>query len=418
MMGSPSSSLPLPAPRARAGGIALPYAKFSIYLLWFSAAFDPVGLLFGIRYIALLSIIGLIGLLYVEDRRSMVLARPYSGLLALFTVAIPVYGLVVGLARGGLNTEFADTSYLAAAAYFLCSIVYLKPGYLAIAEAAMVAILRLLSLTIVACLVSSLAGYSTDWIYFFVEHGITFYGERDYADLSFAYIYFIASPMIVFLLVRDTWRLAQRPSLGRALLLLVPIVALFLSGTRANMAIALFGALFTAVWCRYGRAAAFATLTVPPLLLAVASLSDLDFAREMLSTSEGSNSVKIEYLRSYAEIFSDPVTLIFGQGFNAQTWSNPLARMVVQGATKTELTYIEIYRVFGALFGSLLIGTLGFMCLSNTVNRAPAGWIAPASLLYLFVTALNPYLFSSNGMLLLGLAAVAMQSRKPATGTS
>jgi hypothetical protein len=139
----------------------------------------------------------------------------------------------------------------------------------------------------------------------------------------------------------------------------------------------------------------------------------MDFAREMLSTSEGSNSVKIEYLRSYAEIFTDPITVIFGQGFNAQTWSNPLARMITQGATKTELTYIEIYRVFGALFGSLVIGALGFMCLSNTARRASTGWIAPAALLYLFVSALNPYLFSSNGMLLLGLAAVAMQVRKP-----
>jgi hypothetical protein len=35
-------------------------------------------------------------------------------------------------------------------------------------------------------------------------------------------------------------------------------------------------------------------------------------------------------------------------------------------------------------------------------------WIAPALLLYLLVSAINPYVFSSNGMLLIGFSAVVV----------
>jgi uncharacterized membrane protein len=82
--------------------------------------------------------------------------------------------------------------------------------------------------------------------------------------------------------------------------------------------------------------------------------------------------------------------------------------MLADGASKTELTYIEILRVFGVVAGAGLLLTLSYFCFSRATRGSPYPWLAPASVIYLFVSFLNPYLFSSNGMLLLGFAAAAM----------
>lgn len=417
MSSSTSASLTVRQPVLRAGranslrwSSALRAAP--IYLLWFSAAFDPVGMLFGVRYIALVSVVILLVLTHPLTRRMNVLGNPYTGMFVIFVVFIPVYGAFVALARGGLNTDFIDTSYIAAAAYFFCSLAYLSGDALQTAFKAQLLILRLLSATIVFCLLIPLLGLPLEWIYFFVEHGITYYGLREYGGVSFSYIYFIASPMLVFLLVRETWEIAVQPSLARLAALALPAVALFLTGTRANMVAAIGGIGFTLLWRRLGKASTLLLLASVPIVIAALRASELEFAQEMFSAGEESNAAKLDYLRLYADIFADPMTFLFGQGFNAHVWSSSLASMVADGASKTELTYIEIFRVFGALGGFTVIAALMYFGLSRRAQTSPFPWIAPASVLYLLVSALNPYLFSSNGMLLLGFSAAAMANNK------
>jgi hypothetical protein len=125
------------------------------------------------------------------------------------------------------------------------------------------------------------------------------------------------------------------------------------------------------------------------------------------SVSETSNSMKLSLLNGYGEIFSNPVTLLFGQGFNAHEWSPTLRNMIAieEKASKTELTYLELVRVFGIVIATALIGTI-FLLLRLTKNlHQNFRWIYPGFSVFLINAAFNPYLFSVNGILPLGLIA-------------
>jgi hypothetical protein len=125
----------------------------------------------------------------------------------------------------------------------------------------------------------------------------------------------------------------------------------------------------------------------------------------MLSLSDVSTSIKLSYLNGYLDLFNDVPTLFFGQGFNAHEWSFEFSEMLSGGASKTELTYLELIRVFG-LFGAIyfFFELLRFFLRSEKV-LPEYRWVFPGIALYLFLSTLNPYVFSSNGMLVLGLAA-------------
>jgi hypothetical protein len=82
-------------------------------------------------------------------------------------------------------------------------------------------------------------------------------------------------------------------------------------------------------------------------------------------------------------------------------------------ASKTELTYLELIRVFGLGLAGVFILLL-FLLLGAT--RRISGehpWIFPGFSIFLLNAAINPYLFSVNGILPLGLfVSIAYYFRK------
>jgi len=315
---------------------------------------------------------------------------------------------MVGLIRGGVGSNFIDTSYLAAAVYFGCSLIYLKGDLLCIGLRAQVLALRLLSLAIVFCLIVFVFGFPVDWIWFFVANQVAFFGERSYANIDFFYIYFIASPMIIFLLAYEAWRFFDKPSFVGVFLVVLPVAALFFSGTRFNILIAVLGVPIVYFWRRFGGVAI--VWGVFPFIgfAVILKISGIELVESIFDTGEGSNAEKLRIVGGYVDIFSDPVSIIFGQGFNAHTWSKPFFDMVAEGASKTELTYIELFRVFGLFVGALFFVIVFLMIRSCDERKSLYRWIAPAIVMYILVSTLNPYLFSSNGILLLGFSAAVM----------
>ena len=71
--------------------------------------------------------------------------------------------------------------------------------------------------------------------------------------------------------------------------------------------------------------------------------------------------------------------------------------LIFEGASRTELTYFELIRVFGIPFGVFIISYLLYIA-SRMDNDTKI-----ATIIILFQSFLNPYLFSSNGMLAIGL---------------
>jgi len=363
--------------------------------------------MYGIRYLALGFVSISLGSKLFAIKKIRAIRFPYIISFAFFVFFIPVYGLFVAQIRGGMVGAFIDTSYLAGAVYFLCSILYLFGTNLDKAVRVHVVVLRALCVLIIACLFIVLVGLPLEWIYFFVSNGIAFYGDRSYGGVSFYYIYFIASPMIIFLLAYESSRFLDQPSLSNFGLLCLPVVALFLSGTRANIITSIFGIIVIYFWKRFHFRALIFILGFIVLLILFFLIFDFSVVKDMFGSAELSNGIKLKYFAVYSEIFSDPLTILFGQGFNAHKWSFAFSQMLGEGASKTELTYIEFLRVFGLMGFAGFVFILWLLVVSARSLPFEYQWMAPALLMYLVVSAVNPYIFSSNGMLLFGLYAVA-----------
>lgn len=249
---------------------------------------------------------------------------------------------------------------------------------------------------------------------FFVENGVLYFGPtRNYGGLNFHYMYFISSPMLIYLVALEAWGLFENKTKIQFFWCALAVLALFLSGTRANIILAICAVPFMFLWRRRGWAAIPIVFMSASILLLALHFAGVQAISAMFDLQNESNKIKLGFLSGYAEIFSDVVTLIFGQGFNAHVWSSAFAEMLPGGAhggaSRTELTYFELVRVFGIFVGGAFF-YLMFVFLKKLSEIEPMWrWMAPAVFLYMIGSALNPYLFSSNGMLPLGLFAAALQ---------
>ena len=388
----------------------------AIYLLWIACLFDPIGQIYHLKFVAIGLVYIVLGLTIILESTRIRIDVFYVFAFVLVVLYLPAYGLIMAVLQGGVSGAFIDTSYISASVYMVCSLLYLAPGYLPWAYRALVVSLRLLCAVILISFLFVATDTFTDFVYFFVANGVAYIGEREYAGVAFYYIYYIASPMLIFLLCHETWKMLDRPSLKTCLPLLFPIVALFLSGTRASIILSLCAPVFVWMWHRFGRGAI--GLIFFSIILAFTALLfiDVPIVNEMFGAGEQSNATKIGYLSSYGEIFTSPQVVLFGQGFNAHVWSPVLQNMLPEGASKTELTYVEMLRVFGLFGCAMLVFLLAYLSLSAKVAKSAYPWIAPSIFLYSAISAINPYIFSSNGMLLIGFATAAIAFAPSATG--
>lgn len=390
------------------------FFPLSIYLLWIAAVFDPIGHVFGLRYIAL-ALIYVTLLLHISNRKLHInVGSIYFFLFLYFVLILPAYGTLIYLVRGmGVGGDFIDTSYIAAGVLFGCSLVYLNSDSLQIGLAAQRFALRMLACTIIFCVLIYELGLPIFIIGFFVENGAAYFGPfRNYGGVNFYYMYFVASPMLIYLVTQEVWRVFDERTTVQFFWCGVALVSLFMSGTRANIILATFVVPVVYAWRRWGLFSIPAVgLTAVVCLLLAYSLGVQSIA-SMFDPQNESIEVKLGFLLAYIEIFSDAGVLLIGQGFNAHSWSDAFANMLpggaLGGASKTELTYIEMIRVFGVVVGGAFFCLMAVLVKKLSEMDASLGWMAPALFLYLVGSTLNPYMFSSNGMLPLGLCAAAL----------
>jgi hypothetical protein len=289
----------------------------SINLLWIAAVFDPVGDVFGLRYVALVLIFATLLLQILNRRLNFKLDATYLSLHAYFVLALPAYGLFVYYLRGG-NGTFIDTSYIGAAVLFFCSLVYLNPESLRIGFAAQRLALRMMAAAIIFFVFIYQVGLPRFLIGFFVENGAAFFGPvRNYGGLKFYYMYFIASPMLIYLVALEAWALFENKTKSQFLWCVLAVLALFLSGTRANIILAICAVPFMFLWRRRGWAAIPIVFMSVSILLWALHFAEVQPISAMFDLQNESSKTKLGLLSAYAEIFSDLVMLFFGQGFNA-----------------------------------------------------------------------------------------------------
>ena len=375
-----------------------------IFLIWFSAVFDPMGGLYNLRFLSLFGVLFCIMIIIlVRPPRKVSLNLPVITILSL-VVVMPFYGLLIYLVRGGWVGPFIDTSYLASAVLILTSFIYADSRLVLRGLASMLLVLRMLVATILCVQGSILFSLDDGWFNFFLQRQVAFIGVREYAGFELPYLYFVASPLLIYLASYDSWRLIKNPSLQSVSMCALTVLTLGLTGTRSHMAIAV---LIVPIFFLYYHKKYLMWL-LPIILFALIflfTIIPLDLLAAIFSSQEGSNSFKISMIQNYSNIFDDPISFIFGQGYNAIAWSGDLASMVGQnsGASKSELTYLELIRVYGLIVALPFLWILGLIYFRVIRLSKDYSWLGLAFLISLANASLNPYLFSTNGLLPLGL---------------
>ncbi len=380
------------------------FTGFVIYLLWFASVFDPIGKFYAIRYVALFSAIILVAFNNQIIRLCNDIFTPRYATITFVSVIMPLYGIMLYIIRGGWGQEFIDTSYIAAGVILLSSLIYSNRSFAQQGLMAMVFSLRLLAVVIILIFTSTLLDFNSDWFGFFTRNDQAFIGFRNYGGTIFPYIYFLASPMLIFLIGYEFNQAKYNLNLRNIVLVIFSVLAFALSGTRAHIIIAAL-LLPILIFSYSSRKLLFSILIL--FFIGFMYFYFIDIIQLFFNLKEASNQIKINMLTDYAEIFNDLVTLIFGQGYNAHGWSSTFENLVPGNGgvrpSKTELTYIELVRVYGAIFSFisfLLIVKLIFMLKRLSIEYR---WISVTFIVYLINTSVNPYLFSTNGMLPLGL---------------
>jgi hypothetical protein len=234
-------------------------------------------------------------------------------------------------------------------------------------------------------------------------------------DIVLLQVYFVTSPMLAIAIAYyfDKAKSARRGS--QALLLWglvgINVLGMLLAGTRNNILVSLLlPAVLVFYYARSKAVGALVSITAVAVLVAV-------FARQLTAffdPSEASNSVKLGLLDDYLRLFSDPMNLIFGRGLGAyEDWEGRAVNFV------TELTYLDMIRNFGLIGAVVMLGLLlfpvwhAFAANQSRANKA----IAIAFTAYLGMCASNPNLFSSMGILILGvmLSAIYFPDRDAAS---
>lgn len=364
-------------------------------LLVFLSVFDPAGRVFGAKYavFVLLTVTSIPSIL--SQLQHSMEARRLLLYFSVFSLIIPVYGLLVGLIVQPQFEFRGWFGYFAAYLYLMLALCIMDRPVLA-SNVLLAALNTLAIVTIVLFVYGKFGGYEA-LSAIGQKYEVYTYSERFYGQTKFYVVYYYTSPLLVLSLAYWSNRLALRPCRISVTMFGVTALALFLSGTRNNLISSL--ALPVLCFSIFGRGRWVLTI-LGLALLSAAFIRYGEILGRMFATTDVSNSVKLGYLADYLRVGDNLPHLLLGQGLGSFFYASPLQREV----NVTELTYLEILRMYGIYIGSFVIAMIAYPLNRLLVNRSrPDTWIFVGYGFYLLISMLNPYIFSSNGMLIISI---------------
>jgi hypothetical protein len=236
-----------------------------------------------------------------------------------------------------------------------------------------------------------------------LAHGLgTISENRDQFGIGIGQFYYATSPLMMFGLAFFLHRiLLQKRRWMDWWMVALFSVSLTFSGSRGNVLgaiVIVLTLMLVRVRKRIGMISAVlvtGAVLIPALVLVSA---------RFFKPSEESNQVKLGHYQSYMEEFSEhPRYLLIGQGEGTRFYSKGFDDFTFV----TELSYLELVRQFGIPVTALLLSFL-FAPLVILIRRQPieghAGFITIGYAANLLVSATNPLLVSSTGMLVVVMA--------------
>lgn len=384
---------------------------FLLLLFLLSCVFDPADMVLGLK-VWLFLLCWVVTLLVCTSSRRQPGVPLGLLIYTLLFIAIPVLSIIWFYLTNG-SSPFEGLSML--------------KGYLLIMLAPMLvlnrinllprlcAILTALALVIIGAFIAMQLDSDIYNILYLLglNTGMVFVDNRAYGpDLKLLQVYFVTSPMLVISIAYYFSRAHSAPLLGAKVifwgLVVINVLGMLLAGTRNNILVSIL--LPIVLWFIYAKnkiIGALFSLTIVATLVLVF----IDELQAFFDLTESSNSVKLAMLENYGRIFSDPLSLLFGQGLGAYHYWEGRGYGYV-----TELTYLEVIRNFG-LFGAAIIFSLLLFpvwhAFANNRRHAEKA-IAIGYTAYLVMCISNPNMFSSMGVLILSimLGNIFLQSHK------
>jgi hypothetical protein len=236
--------------------------------------------------------------------------------------------------------------------------------------------------------------------------------DRDVTGVAVGEFYYASCPLLIFSFAYHLDRALSNEKVRKwdIFLSMVAGTALLLSGARADILAVLLLLFILALRHMLRRRGWVPTLILgSSLLIAGAAAIIPKFA----NPAEGSNAIKLKHIHSYAREFNDrPASLLWGEGANSAFYSEGFQSWT----TVTEVTYMELIRVFGLPVAILFTSWLAW--LDYSLFRRGLIAIALAYIAYLAIAASNPLLINSTGFLVIAsMYEQATKSRPPTSRT-
>ena len=361
-----------------------------IFLLIFVGVFDPADRLLGLKVPAFI-LCWLVFLIYFGLKPLKIMRGVYVYIfLMLFIPVLSMFYFEVFL--GGGQTA----ALMLIKAHLFASLIYILVATKIDIIPMVCRILCLLSLVIISVkfVVIIFPELAPAIRIFGSTYGILLLGHRTYANsVGFDQIYFVASPMLVIAVAYYSDRACKSVFFSwNSFFACASIVGMVLAGTRSNM-IAPFLTLGIVLFLNSRNKVLLIAVLISTLILFTSFFYST--ISEVLSLNEDSNASKLKLLQDYGDIFNDPVNLIFGQGFGSYYHWQIRGDYFI-----TELSYLELIRVYGLIFGTIMAGLVLYPILFVMASKCefPSRASITGFTVYMAIAALNPLIFSSLGM--------------------
>lgn len=374
--------------------------KILVALLIATALFDPMDLVGGFKvyFFSVFIMVGTMSLLFGEkgctpsiDQLIFVLA---------FSILLPVWGLLVAEISNAYTYGNDGLQYFKSYLFLLYSLLLYPLCVMEFAEKCFLRLLMVLCHGIILLYALTLF-LDPGTVGMLVDIGTTYYivflGSRNYGGVEFPTIYWTTAPLLAFVLSYWCEKASEKATPIVSYCLVIAWASLFLAGTRNTILISFLIPGWYLLHSRKGRGLLIAFAFVVGYIY-------FDVFASMFDPVDESISTKLGYLSEYMEIFGDVRNLLLGQGLGARFFASSVGP-VGQYVSITELTLLEIVRVYGIILGSVVVIALLYpIALLRGCGRR---YMVVGYLFYLLGALTNPLMFSSTGMLVMGLVVAA-----------
>lgn len=363
--------------------------NISVVLLITVVVVDPGGLIPGAKeiFFFLTIVVGLLKMQYIPKHILFVSAT--IGLL------LPTLGLVLGiLADQAFSLEHSIGYYKSFLFVFLILVTYDKGVFIGDTFSKITLLLAILTL-IIAAITGPYTG-ATDSI--FPKENVVV-SRRAFGPLLIdPAVFYKTSPLLLFGI---SYLCSKKMSVIKCILLLSCCVAMFVSGTRANI----FSTIIIITYFLWDKVIknnkVFRTLFFSIAIIIIVFAFPYVLGDVFFNKDEESLNIKLSLVDSYINLWNNyPMQLLFGSGTGS-------AMLNERGLSYLlEPTYFELIRYFGiiafpvVLFILVLLPVYYFIKSYKTEQFNKVKYIAVAYLLYISLEiSSNPLLISSTGMI-------------------